>query len=188
MELFGTHGTSKARTSNIVKNGFSLQGSNRGGKAGSGVYFWAASNNLSQTAIDLARNWWSWAQDRKWYYHDTDNRCSVICVSLSTTEDSFLDCSDPFFLELLYKTAKKQGFENMDCIDIAQLYDLMLSELEVDLGQSFEVIKFNTLVPSSSYSKTKNTLIKKLYSSYSAYVVRKKVKEIITILGVKSDF
>jgi hypothetical protein len=183
VELYGTHGTCKSRTTSIVKSKF--RPGTRAGKAGTGIYFWAYDGS-KDVAIELARNWWAWANDKNWYRAESDRRCSIIVVTLSlSSEELFFDCSDVAFLEELYKTAQVHGLEHER--DIASLYDLMLSDLEDDMQQIFQVIKAHVPVPTSSYCD-QNSLIKKLYSHYCTYIVRKDYDEVISIADVKSNF
>jgi hypothetical protein len=183
VELFGTHGTTKAKTRKISKEGF-CPGA-RSGKAGTGVYFWAYEKS-PMVAVDLAHNWWSWASNNGLYRNDTDKRCSIILASLKPNEGEtgFFDCGDTSFQEELYSIAEVQGVT--DYRDVASLYDVVLSGLEHELGKEFEVVKLHLPVPRPQKPDSgKQKLLNLLYSSYCSYIVRKNYREVIKIIEVR---
>ena len=179
MELFGTHGTTKSRTSKIINVGFTP--GSRSGKACKGVYFWAGTEGGS-LSCELARNWWFYANANNWYRGDSDKRCSVISVKINVDDSSFYDCNSPEFQQSLFEIADGNL---SDSNDLAALYDLLIHNLEQELGVEFEVIEFNALVPNTNY---KSSVFLGAVSNVPCYVVRRSWSQRISILNVNSKF
>lgn len=135
-----THGTTKSRADNIIKNKFEP----RQGRAGTGVYFW----RKNAYSVILANGWYSFYLNKNYYNDDIDKRFVYLNVKIDVNEDNFLDLEDPELKDRLSKIAIEQNLDRNTKEDIIiGLFDHFISNLEKELKIEFYVWQIRVNAP-----------------------------------------
>lgn len=170
--MLGTHGTTQTRAKTIQREG-QFRPARKAGRAGTGVYFWAYQNDPSLAHL-LANMWWEQCSKEGRYKSDPFQACKVIYVTLKTDDHLYFDMGDPFFQELIFKTAQERAINTVN--ELSQLYDWALNELEIALKIKYLVISAN--VPKPRVDQMPQFL---LMTNFKCYVVRGDFKKVISI-------
>lgn len=149
--LKGTHGTSRSCASLIEKTGFQIGG--RGGRGGSGVYFWSYRTNDS-IAKELAGYWHQDQLNANRYVLDGDKSCAIIFVELTVKDGEYLDLTDDdikarFVTYSRHVLRHTRGYPRKRAL--TRVYDLFVKHIEKLMDVSISVVRVN-LPPPGSYT------------------------------------
>jgi len=139
----GSHGTTKSREESIRKFGWHVGR----GRAGTGVYFWKECEHYVQLAI----GWYKRALNEKRYRNDSNKLCTVIIADLETEEDEILDFDNRELRSNVYRMAKDRGLSYTNTREISSLFDLFISELQVETGFKYKIVTMEVAPPGSEY-------------------------------------
>ena len=139
----GSHGTTKSREESIRKFGWRMGR----GRAGTGVYFW----NECEHYVQLAIGWYKRALKEKRYRDDSNKLCTVIIADLEAEEDEILDFDNRELRSSVYRMAKDREFSYTNTRELASVFDLFISELEVETGSKYKIITMEVAPPGLEY-------------------------------------
>ncbi len=141
--LEGCHGTSAFRAHQIEKNGFKVSR----GRGGTGIYFWRKSGYYRELAIA----WFKQLEAQGTFRREPKVACAVIYVQIEVSNDQLLDLEDPDVKDQIETLSKQRHVDTSKDGEIAALYDLFVSELEKELGNSILVTIIRVAPPKNYF-------------------------------------
>ena len=159
--LKGSHGTSKENAFEIKKTGKFLL---TAGSLGEGVYFWGEENFLEK----LAEAWAKYRLSEGKYGKNTNVLC-VLLVKILTHQNRVFHIDS--IRGRVAKEMEKRGYDMSNTSKVSKFFDVIIQEIQKELGQKFQVLKGEIPLPSKD-SFCENFPYKNILRSALCYVVR----------------
>ena len=139
MKKQGTHGTCLTCYFNIKAQGFKI----KSGMTGKGAYFW----RQCPYSDDFATGWYRYYLSLGKYRAAAKKEGVIIHVNLECKEDEYLDLEAAAVKDLVMALARKLGMKKQKKEEIAEIYDLVVSQLEAANKISYKLLQARVGLP-----------------------------------------
>ena len=140
----GSHGTSLTLYNKIKKTGFRLS-SDRVGRAGKGIYFWAE----GPLYLRLAKEWFI-DRKKKGIYEESNPECAIVIATLKVQSTEYIDFEDVTLKGEIYALGIEKGLNLDNALAIAKLYNLFINKLEERLKTTIKIFTIRAAPPEGS--------------------------------------